>query len=84
MTGKRDALGARVEVLAGERRWTRLVLAAYSFCSSCDPRVHFGLGKVSQIDAIEVTWPDGTRERFDAPKVDGMVTLQQGKGRRLE
>jgi hypothetical protein len=81
LTGKRDALGARVELVAGDRRWTRLALAAYSFCSSCDPRVHFGLGKVDHVDAIEVTWPDGVRERFDVPGVDRLVTLCQGKGR---
>jgi hypothetical protein len=84
VTGKRDALGARVELVAGECRWTRLVLAAYSFCSSCDPRVHFGLGKVDHIDAVEVTWPDDRRERFDAPGVDRVLTLYQGKGRRME
>jgi hypothetical protein len=83
VTGKRDALGARVELVAGERRWTRLVLAAYSFCSSCDPRAHFGLGKVSHIDALEVTWPGGPRERFDAPKIDRVITLYEGKGRLL-
>ncbi|HLJ95618.1 MAG TPA: CRTAC1 family protein [Gemmataceae bacterium] len=83
LTGKRDALGARVEVSAGDRRWTRLVLAAYSFCSSCDPRAHFGLGKMDHVDAIDVSWPDGQRERFAAPKVDGLVTVQQGKGQRL-
>jgi hypothetical protein len=84
LTGKRDALGARVEVVAGDRRWTRLVLAAYSFCSSSDPRVHFGLGKTDHIDAIDVIWPDGVRERFDGPKVDGVVTVEQGKGTRAE
>jgi hypothetical protein len=84
LTGKRDALGARVQLVAGDRRWTRLVLAAYSFCSSCDPRAHFGLGKVNHVDAIEVSWPDGTREQFDAPEVDRVVTLYQGRGRRIE
>src|SRR5262249_35868091 len=66
VTGKRDALGARVDLVAGQWRWSRLVLAAYSFCSSSDPRAHFGLGKAERIDAVEVTWPDGRRERFPA------------------
>src|SRR5262249_18386079 len=83
VTRQRGALGARVELVAGGQRWTRLVMAAYSFCSSCDTRVHFGLGKVGHLDAIDVTWPDGTRERFDPPEVDRLVTVYQGKGRRL-
>jgi hypothetical protein len=81
MTGRRDALGARVEVTAGGRRWTRLAQAAYSYCASNDPRCHFGLGTIDKIDAIHVTWPDGKRERFPAPAVDREVTLRQGEGK---
>lgn len=83
LTGKRDALGARLEVVAGGRRWARLVQAAYSYCSSSDPRAHFGLGKVDRVEAIEVAWPDGKQERFEVPGVDRLVTLQQGKGREV-
>jgi hypothetical protein len=84
LTGKRDALGARLEVTAGEHHWTRLIQAASSYCSSNDPRAHFGLGKVDTVDAIDVTWPDGKRERFPGGAVDRLVTLQQAKGQPVE
>jgi hypothetical protein len=85
MTGKRDAIGARVTVKSGSITRVGLCLRAYSYLSSNDPRVHFGLGKADRIEELEVLWPSGTprRERFDVAGVDKTVVVQQGKGRPL-
>ncbi|MCZ6678919.1 MAG: ASPIC/UnbV domain-containing protein, partial [Candidatus Poribacteria bacterium] len=83
VVGNRDAIGAEVTVVAGEKRIVRLVLPGYSYVCSNDPRVHFGLGNIEVIDAIEVTWPDGPRERFKAPGVDRELTVQKGTGEAL-
>jgi hypothetical protein len=42
--------------------------------------MHFGLGSTSQIDAIDVVWPDGSGERFPSVACDQVVTLQKGSG----
>jgi hypothetical protein len=81
LAGKRDALGARIDLRSGDHKWTRLILSAYSYLSSSDPRAHFGLGKADHLDALEVTWPDGKREQFDPPQVDRQLTIRQGTGR---
>ena len=78
--GGRDMYGAEVTIHAGERKWKRLVNPAYSYLVSNDPRVHFGLGTISEIDAIEVTWPDGTGETFPGGPVDQHLTLAKGAG----
>jgi hypothetical protein len=78
LTGNRDAIGAEVRVTAGGRTWTRLIQPAFSYCSSNDPRAHFGLGSLTSIDVIVVTWPDGSRERFSAAGADREFTLRQG------
>jgi hypothetical protein len=83
LTGPRDALGARLTLKSGQRSWTRLILAAYSYLSSSDPRAHFGLGKISHCDSLEVQWPDGLREEFDVAAVDRVWTIRQGTGRPL-
>jgi hypothetical protein len=80
LTGKRDALGARLELRAGQRRWTQLILSAYSYLSSSDPRAHFGLGVTNQIDSLVVAWPDGAVEQFEVPGVDRQMTIRQGEG----
>ncbi|MBM4014315.1 MAG: CRTAC1 family protein [Planctomycetes bacterium] len=81
VTGKRDALGAEVRLHAGGRERRALALAASSYASSGDPRVHFGLGDVAAFDAIEVRWPSGRIERFDGGPVDRTLELVEGTGR---
>lgn len=80
VTGRRDALGAEVEVVAGTRRLRRLCLAGFSYASSCDPRVHVGLGASDSFDRILVHWPDGQSEGFAGGRVDRFLTLVQGQG----
>ncbi len=77
---KRDAYGALVTVVAGKRRWQRLVNPGYSYESSNDPRVHFGLGDAKQLDSINVRWPDGKRETFEGRSANQFVVLRKGEG----
>jgi hypothetical protein len=56
------------------------MLRSYSYLASNDPRVHFGLGKATQVDALEVRWPDGQEEEFQIEGVDRVVTIRQGEG----
>jgi hypothetical protein len=77
---KRDAYGAEVQVCAAGRSWLRLVNPAESYLSSSSPLAHFGLGKVDRIDAIDVKWPDGSRERFSGGAVNRVVELRRGEG----
>lgn len=83
ITANRDAIGAQVTIVAAGTKYVRLVLPGYSYLSSNDPRAHFGLGKIDKIESIEVTWPDGRRERFRVSGVDQEVTLRQGYGEAL-
>lgn len=82
MTGKREALGARVTLKSGGTTRVALCLRAYSYLSSNDPRVHFGLGKADRVEDLEVLWPSGTprRERFEVSAVDKTLRVEQGKG----
>jgi hypothetical protein len=80
MSGGLDAHGAQVRVFAGDRQWLGFAMAGSSFASSNDPRAHFGLGPVGSVDAVEVTWPDGSRERFPGGAVNRVLTLSQGSG----
>ena len=60
--------------------WVRLVLAGYSYASSSDPRVHFGLGQQTRVEGLEVTWPDGSTESFPVPGIDRALIVHQGRG----
>ncbi len=70
-----DAVGARVTVHAGGRRWTRDVTAGSSFLATEDPRVHVGLGALETVDRVEVRVPGGTTLAFETPPVGTWTTL---------
>jgi enediyne biosynthesis protein E4 len=86
---KRDALGSRVEVRAGGRRWVRWFHPAESYLCSNEPRAHFGLGATARAERIEVTWPDGAREAFRGPDgkgyaADRPVEVSRGEGTAIQ
>jgi len=76
----RDAIGAKVFVMAGGVRRRADVFSGASYASSSDPRVHFGLGSASKIDKLEIFWPSGLREEVMLPCMDCIVQLTEGQG----
>jgi hypothetical protein len=55
-----DAVNARVQIDAGGEIQWRDVIPNQGYCSSNDPRIHFGLGHGTKVDRVHVFWPDGT------------------------
>jgi len=78
--GGRNAIGAEVTVVAGDRRIRRLVQPAVGYLSSSDPRVHVGLGTATAYDAIEMVWPDGSRSTHPGGPANREVHLQPPSG----
>ena len=58
-----EAIGARVCVRAGGRAQWQVVRSGSSYCSRSDTRLLFGLGAHDRVDAVEVEWPRGRRQR---------------------
>ena len=77
---QRDAIGAKISITHGNNMLQRLVAPGYSFLSSNDMRVHFGLGASKNIDNIEVLWPDGAVEVFAGTTGNQFLTLRKGEG----
>jgi hypothetical protein len=80
---KRDAYGAEVTVVAGQRRWRGLINPGSSYLCSNDPRAHFGLGQAAAVDSLRVLWPDGSEETFLGRPADQVVVLRKGEGQRV-
>jgi hypothetical protein len=80
----RDADGAAVTVHLGQRRLLRLANPGGSYLCSSDRRAHFGLGTAGRVDAIDVAWPDGSRETFPGGGADRQVILRKGEGRKAD
>ena len=81
LASPRDAIGARVYVTANGFTQRADVVAGGSFASSSDQRPHFGLGKATKIEKIEIRWPSGRVESIPPPSVlDAFYTVTEGKG----
>jgi hypothetical protein len=71
----RDAIGAWVELKAAGATQRRQVMPVRSYLSQVEPTVTFGLGSAQTVEALEVTWPDGTRQTVGVSGVDRLLTV---------
>ena len=55
----RDGIGARVTLTLGTESQTREVHQGYSYLSSNDPRLLFGLGERTVVDKLQIRWQSG-------------------------
>ena len=76
----RDAIGARVFVTTGKTRQRRDVISGTSYASQNDLAVHFGLGTATQVEKLEIKWPDGSFEWVRVPGINRRLTIVQNKG----
>ncbi|WP_339888186.1 FG-GAP-like repeat-containing protein [Rhodopirellula europaea] len=63
---ERDAIGARVELTAGDRVWASAVTAGDGYACHNEAILHLGLGDVATLDSITVQWPNGEVQRWEA------------------
>ncbi len=73
-----DAIGARVTILVGKRKYVAEVRAGGSFLSSNAPEVHFGLGASTLIDRVEVRWTGGRKSVFRNISADQTYQVSPG------
>ncbi len=59
-----DAIGARVELLAGGLWQMRLIIAGSSMFSQNALEAYFGLGTSGSVDSIKVYWPSGIVQKL--------------------
>jgi hypothetical protein len=75
-----DALGASVELPLAHGPERREVTSGSSYQASSDARVHVGLGELTELDPVVVTWVDGEREAFGPLAADQVHELRRGQG----
>ncbi len=76
----RSAIGARVQVRAGEMTYTRVVQAGDGHFSPQMPFIlHFGLARAATIDSVTVTWPNQSHASLTVlnPPINQMLTIPE-------
>lgn len=73
----RDGLGTQVKIttVSGFQHYQAVTAVGYN--SSSDKRVHFGLGKVSKVDRIEIQWPSGIHQVLTDIKADQILVVKE-------
>ena len=61
----RDGIGCRVSLQAGKEITVQEVHRNAGYLSSHDPRLHFGLNQMTNVDRIEVQWLSGVIQIFE-------------------
>jgi len=73
----RDAIGAWVELRAGDTTQRRQVMPTRSYLSQVELPVTFGLGGADRVDALRIEWPDGSTQDVRVDVVDQTLHVEQ-------
>ncbi|MGH9402675.1 MAG: CRTAC1 family protein [Terriglobia bacterium] len=76
----RDGVGALVKVGAGDLVQYDRVRTGCAFMSSCDMRLHFGLGAREKADYVEIHWPSGHIDKLAHLAANQVVVVREGEG----
>lgn len=76
----RLAIGAQVQITAGEMTQVDEVRSGGSYLSQNDFRIHFGLGKADKVERVEIRWPSGGSETLQKLEADHFYVVKEGSG----
>ena len=76
----RDGIGSLLKLSSGGVVQVDQSKGGTSYMSASDPRIHFGLGKRSKIDSLQITWPNGKVDKLTDVPVDSVIAVKEGVG----
>jgi hypothetical protein len=76
----RDGIGSLLKLSSGGVVQVDQSKGGTSYMSASDPRIHFGLGKRSKIDSLQITWPSGKVDKLTDVPVDSAIAVKEGVG----
>jgi len=76
----RDGIGAVVRLRSASGEQWRMVHTGSSYCSQSELPLTFGLGHDGMVDAVEVTWPDGTAKTYDSIEANQFLVIDEEAG----
>lgn len=73
--GNPSGIGAKVIVYSGARTIAQENFTTRGYLSAVPPNLHFGVGKDSLIDSVQVIWPGGKNQTLKSVAVDQRILL---------
>jgi enediyne biosynthesis protein E4 len=71
------AIGSKIRVYQAGQIFYRELIPSRGFQSSVDYKQIIGLGQLTGVDSLCITWPDGSSSHFDHPALDSVYTIRQ-------
>lgn len=75
-----NGIGSRVEIFGNWGQQIRDIKSGTSYGIANSLFANFGLGEISQVDNVIVTWPSGIREEFGSFESNQLIVLSEGTG----
>ena len=75
----RDAIGARIKLVAGGKAQYNEVVFTAGYASSSAGPVHFGLGSAPSAELVEIRWPSGTIQQLKDVPADRVVKVKESR-----
>jgi len=75
----RDAMGARIRVVAGGLSQIREIAGGGSYLSQSDLRANFGLGRAGLVKTVEINWPSSQKQVFHDIEADKFYSIEEGR-----
>ena len=76
----RDGIGASLKLTSEGFVEVEQAKGGMGYMSASDPRIHFGLGKRTKIESLEITWPSGKVDRLTDLPVNKIIAVKEGTG----
>lgn len=73
----RDAIGAKIKIVAGGQAQFNHVTTASGYASSSAGPVHFGLGAAKLVDQVEIRWPSGVKQALNNVQADQILHVKE-------
>jgi hypothetical protein len=73
----RSAIGTQVTLYWNGQRQIQEVSGGSGFCAQNQRRLHFGLGKATQVDRVEIRWPSGKIQNLSAPALNQIHKIEE-------
>jgi hypothetical protein len=81
---EREAIGAKVTALFGERSVSKLVQAGDGYMCNNEAIVAFGLGESESLTRLEIIWPNGQLEQWRDVPSNRRLLIVEGESRPFE
>ena len=76
----RDGIGASLKLTSAGIVQVEQAKGGMSYMSASDPRIHFGLGKRTKIESLDIAWPSGHVDRLTNLPIDQIIAVKEGAG----